>query len=450
MLKSDQNIDKIFKDGLEDLRVEPSRDLWSGIESGLESGTSRRNKILFWRVAAAASIFIAGLLSWLFIGDNITDASRVAVIHAVPDVELSLEEVAQGTAAFVEDEINSQPKDNWPVKNTYKSGKINGTLKKESHVKLATSGLSAGSEKHFGKPVLPLEGLSEINLLSSIPELSVQLVQAQSNKSYYPLYAYEEHHSKKNKLRMLVGGSMSSSYSYRESSGANATYVSSNYSESGISTIGGGVNVRFERGTRWSIETGVLFAQLGQEVSNKQKYNSNKVYGDSYSAVNVVTSELSNSMGSISFDEQSTIPYEKALSQVGMNLANQSSVTSNAGGLRQTLEYVEVPLMARYKVLDGFPILSVAGGLSSNFLVGNTAYLLKEGNSIDVGETENIKPFSWSSSLGLGVELPVSKLVRINVEPRVKYYLESISSNPDYNFQPYSFAVFGGVTFILK
>ena len=92
----------------------------------------------------------------------------------------------------------------------------------------------------------------------------------------------------------------------------------------------------------------------------------------------------------------------------------------------------------------------MAGGISSNFLIDNSAYAIDGGSEQKIGETDDIKSFVLSSSLGLGVELPIYKSIHLNVEPRLKYFLNSVSSNADYNFQPYSFGVYGGLTFVIK
>jgi len=117
--------------------------------------------------------------------------------------------------------------------------------------------------------------------------------------------------------------------------------------------------------------------------------------------------------------------------------------------LKQLLDYIEIPFNVRYALLDTKTLITISGGLSTNFLVDNSAYIVENGEQIDAGSTEGISPVTYSSSVGLGIELPLGKSFRFSLEPRFKYFLSPVNSNGYSNFHPYSFGVFGGVSFLL-
>ncbi len=460
MLKSDQHIDNVFEQGLGSLEVKPPEGVWQSIEAKLDIYSKKRRLVLFWRVSAAASIVIAGLIAWFVMDNNVTESRDIVAAGIIDNINEENIEIVDKNENISNYDLDSKANSEVKIHQIGTgSGEPVNTIVEEAESNILIANISDGSTdkdiNHLRQFWSVLEGKKDIYLLASSNELNRSLVQAESKKEYYSIYAYEEVKEAKKSMRMLLGGSMSSSYSYRESTGAPVS--AANYSESGINTLGGGVNIRLEGKSRWSVETGVLFAQMGQELSNNNLRQADLLYAEAFikSAVPPSNDYLSNnSMGRVKFDQRTANNGDRALSEAAMSFfednSQYNSELSNIDGLRQTLDYVEVPLLARYKILDGFPILSIAGGVSSNFLIGNNAYLLDGGERIDIGETEDIKPLSWSSSVGLGLELPLSRLIRINIEPRMKYYLESVSTNPNYDFQPYSFAVFGGVTFILK
>jgi hypothetical protein len=453
MLKSDENIDNVFKQGLGSFEAVPSGKVWEGIESSLNEQAQKKRLVLFWQVSAAASIVLAALLSWLLMDNNADQLVEVAIVNSVSELKTDNNNaVGNAEVKGVKSILSEKTDDNSLYTNRLRNSARDVIEVNKSKAPVVINAMPAfdKASTEAKRSLFTLKGRNEI-VLASNNQLNTTQLKRKSNREYYPLYVYEDEKKAKARMKMLLGGSMSTAYNYRESSGA-PVQSASNYSESGINTLGGGLNIRFEGKSRWSIETGVLFAQLGQEVNANHAYQSdNMAFEEAFVKASVMPSKaFSNSMGNIKFDGNSGISPKGALNDIGMSMAESNYVSPSADGLRQTLDYIEVPVMARYKILDGFPILSLAGGLSSNFLVGNNAYLLEDGKRINVGETDNIKPLSWSSSVGLGLELPISKVFRFNIEPRVKYYLESVSANPNYDFQPYSFAVFGGITFIIK
>ena len=62
-----------------------------------------------------------------------------------------------------------------------------------------------------------------------------------------------------------------------------------------------------------------------------------------------------------------------------------------------------------------------------------------------MGEAENIRTFNISTNVGFGIEYPLSKSIRLKLEPGFKYYLQSLSKNSDIDFKPYSFTFSTGI-----
>nr|WP_319399708.1 outer membrane beta-barrel protein [uncultured Carboxylicivirga sp.] len=449
MLNQDIDIDKVFSEGLGDMEFLPSANVWAGIESKLENRGKKRGLIMVWGMVAAASVLAAIITTVLLF--QISDPNKLTSSFAeVNNQTNNTEELSQIMAPTSDKELDLLDND----QNVEESETpiIGFTENNKNEVAVLHDDNSSQREetylsKHLNYKPLLAKGVEK---LIGRSDVGSKQLKSNTTKKYFPLYAYNDDVKSPKDYQVLIGGGMSSAHNYRQTSGAPVRSYD-NYSESGFNTLGGSINVRIETSKRWSVETGIAYSQLGQDISSASNYQADLMYGDAMIRTSVsMPKSYTNSLGKIKFNTIGSSSAPKAgIEKEAVNSIYDIALLSDADGIRQSLEYIEVPLMARYKLLDGVAIVSVAGGVSSNILVGNTAYLLDGNSKMDIGETEGIKPVSWSSSFGLGFEVPVSKMIRIGIEPRFKYYLESVSDNTDYSFQPYSFSVFGGITFLL-
>ena len=114
--------------------------------------------------------------------------------------------------------------------------------------------------------------------------------------------------------------------------------------------------------------------------------------------------------------------------------------------LEQVFGSVEIPMYVRYMLYSGNKFsLGVTGGLNGGFIVSNKVYLESENGKELLGSTENIRKFNLSTDLSLGVEYPVTRKIKIMLEPGFRYYLQSLSRNERINFKPYTFTLSTGI-----
>jgi hypothetical protein len=113
----------------------------------------------------------------------------------------------------------------------------------------------------------------------------------------------------------------------------------------------------------------------------------------------------------------------------------------------QDFDYVEVPLYLRYSVIDKKIGVDLLGGLSSNFLVGNRLYADGSSGKTLVGKTKDMATFNYSGTFGLGLRYGLTNRLSFSIEPRVKYFLNSVSNNSDVTFKPYTIGVFTGFSY---
>ena len=106
-----------------------------------------------------------------------------------------------------------------------------------------------------------------------------------------------------------------------------------------------------------------------------------------------------------------------------------------------------MPVLMRYKLIDKAVDFNLIGGLSSNMLVGNSAYTMVNGSKYIIGETEGLNKFTVSSLFGLGMEYNLSDKFSLNIEPTMRYYMNQFTGATSSNVHPYSFGIFSGVSY---
>lgn len=245
--------------------------------------------------------------------------------------------------------------------------------------------------------------------------------------------------------KWAIGARVSPVYSYRTLSGdafktpdesVDASYF--NDHEDGITTIAGGISLDYNFNSRLSIGSGMYLSRIGQQNNDVLAYNDPQT-ADMF--------KLVSSGGAVTVNPRKfeTAIYEQPASPKD---TIPGDYTVN-GSFVQNLDYVEVPLVLKYKVIADRFSVNLMGGLSPGILVNNRSYFSVDGNKIQTGTTENIDPFIYNSILGLGLEYAVSGKVSLSMEPSFKYSLSPVNSTNGLDYHPYSISWFTGITYTL-
>ena len=257
-----------------------------------------------------------------------------------------------------------------------------------------------------------------------------------------------------------VGGQLAPLYSYRNfASDYLSDYVKDqiNSNESGVIAYAMGVNVAVTPGKRLSIQSGIYYSKYGQHTdvlnitSNNPEPSSWDQPEEEYGTSSILFSNSTGTVATSRGDQLSFIgTYNSGLNDkrdLMSNQLNTSDINSNSTAT-QYFEYLEIPIVIKYKLIDRKIDLNILGGLSTNFLIGNDIYLDEGDGDHKYGETINISSTNYSSSIGMGLEYPVLSNFIVNVEPKFKYYLNPIDKKPSYNIHPYSIGIFTGISYI--
>jgi opacity protein-like surface antigen len=268
----------------------------------------------------------------------------------------------------------------------------------------------------------------------------------------------------------ILGGQFAPLYSYRNLS---SDYMNDqdlntlNKTEKGIMAYAGGVALAYKPSKRLSVESGIYYSKYGQEKTgvaavavNRNPTNSYETFGNEESGSYIqitITNSTGNitdagASGAIFFDTDKTIAHEGETNSNVLNIpaeTNKDKVQASDNLTAfQYFEYLEIPLIVKYKLVDRKIDFNLLGGISTNFLTGNNVKIADKGKKYDFGETDDITKVNYSGSVGIGLEYPVLSNLVLNIEPKFRYYLNPIDKSVNVNVYPYSFGLFAGISYV--
>ncbi|KOH42539.1 outer membrane beta-barrel protein [Sunxiuqinia dokdonensis] len=222
--------------------------------------------------------------------------------------------------------------------------------------------------------------------------------------------------------------------------------------------VGGGISIEYKTHKRWSVQSGVYYSKLGQTSSN-QSFQPEALYSDVVSdgalrgevayfntAVAVKSGEMlmNTAAGVVAIDR---LPTNARLSSGFETLAADDGILLTQTEFEQQFEYIEIPLILRYQLIDATFELQVLGGLNTSVLVGNNAYANSEYGNERIGETRDMNAVNYSTSFGFGLGYGLSNKISLHVEPQLRYFMGSLNSNSNVSFKPYTIGVYTGLSY---
>lgn len=235
-----------------------------------------------------------------------------------------------------------------------------------------------------------------------------------------------------------LGSRIAPVYSFRRLSTVNQPEEAAFYNEmeSGLLSLSAGIRLNYRFSERWSINSGMMFTRIGQV--NDQVYAIAQPDKDGLY-------KLNTSAGAVYINPRK---FEAVMIQ--QHVSTKDSVPGGYrvdGAFVQNLDYFEVPLVMLYKLTDQRISLSLAGGLSPGILVNNRSYFEKDGKKLQTGIIEGVSPAILNTHLGFGIDYAISPKVFFNLEPSLRYSINSITDKGSFKTHPYSVSLFTGITY---
>ncbi len=207
-----------------------------------------------------------------------------------------------------------------------------------------------------------------------------------------------------------------------------------NNPRSGEINMSYGIAANYKINDRLTIRAGINQLNLGYSVDNVIVYNDVDPIVDNPPLRNVKLNSYGQTLSFLSTDD---LNVAQVPGVVADNI--QSSIGQNFG-------FIEVPVELKYKLSDKKVNISVIGGFSSLFLNENEVYTTLQGEETLLGEATNIKKTSFSANLGVGFDFKISEKINLNLEPVMKYQLNTFTDTSG-NFSPYTLGVQTGLNF---
>lgn len=463
-MTQDKNTDKIFREKLEGFSVPPPSHLWDNILGELAAQKRKKHMLYMGWISAAAVVLLAFVAGWYF-NENTNQK-----INPASDSELVLQEKNKTEKTNDAAQFNNieviQPE---PEKT-----KLAGiTLKKEAQkvnpisAHMESTDNSQNGEKTVVRENLNLEFLSGIEISFETaenalqPELRKKKIQSKYNVIPDQILIAENiqkiNSEKSSENNWKMGMYVSPGYSSHVANHTDSYNKLMTYSENtGNVNVNGGFSLQYKTGKRWSVESGVYYAQNGQKSENSihllslnqnadfafAPVESDKIYFGNAVQVENGNLQMNSTAGVIEF---SGTPKGTEITSDFDSRAEVSNALISSGEFSQVFDFVEIPLYVRYKLLDSKFGVDLLGGVNAGVVVGNNAFIDNEFGLQKIGETKDISTVNLSGTVGLGLNYAVGKHFSLAVEPRLNYYLNSINQNPDVDFRPYRIGLFTGV-----
>lgn len=196
-----------------------------------------------------------------------------------------------------------------------------------------------------------------------------------------------------------------------------------------------GVGVAYNVNKRLSIKTGISNLNLDFDTENIAFYSS---FEDQSKIANTNIERNANGKYLVLKNENN----------IAKNEVESQFITSNqnSGNLNQRTQYIEVPVEMSYALLNKKFGISIKGGMSTLFLTENEVSIKAPDGNIQIGKASNLNNMHFSSNIGLGLNYNFMKNFQLNVEPTLKYQINTFNKNSE-NFTPYVIGVNTGISY---
>jgi hypothetical protein len=209
-------------------------------------------------------------------------------------------------------------------------------------------------------------------------------------------------------------------------------------SKSYNTNVGFGIGVSYAVNSRFSIRTGLN--------KLKMNYNTNDIFFFTGIQAKILANVTPTASSVMIHVQSATNANISTTSETGLLPFENTFVHENKGSLNQEIGYIEMPVEMTYAILDKKFGVKIIGGLSTLFLQENRLTLISDTRDTFLGQANNLNNIHFSTNLGLGLKYNFMKSLEFNIEPTVKYQLNTFSSNAG-NFKPYLFGIYSGISY---
>lgn len=479
-MKEKKNIDRLFQEQLRDFEASPNNQVWLNIEAELKKDKKRKAVPIWFKYSGIAAAFLLGLFA---LNTNQTFNSKTEN-RIVLDAKISKDSFNK-KQIFLQNSSKETQKEAQIVSNSrknlkYKKEIINtnfskSVVKDEKEIKPYNSSNALGDKKKnqndadvfLSKNNLPIKqsptnesntnyislnaeknSVTNSNSLANVQNQTIEkknLKEKEESKrqlSINPESANELEEilktksAKKNavvsnsKNKWQITPNIGQVYLNANSGGSPIDKQLSDYEKKSDKSISFGIGVQYAVSNKIVFRTGINKVVLGYDTNN----------------VLYSTGLTANNLTNIRYSSNNAIKFVDETNYSSLSTFEKEIQNTNTGTLNQKMGYYELPIELSYAVLDRKFGINLIGGFSTLFLNENTISLVSSQSNIELGEAKNLNQVHFSTNVGLGFKYQILKSFQINVEPMVKYQLNTFSNNSG-DFKPLFIGLYSGISY---
>jgi len=282
------------------------------------------------------------------------------------------------------------------------------------------------------------------------------IISSQFLNDPYIVSSYSRNNARVTSSRWDVKGQFTPVHSYRTISNVPRGLLISDFdqAESPLLAYSGGIALSYKLFNRLSVQTGLFYSQMGQSindvtpvsnmnatVSSNNFYNKNFVRTStgSVAVASNLKSDVNNTYSTY-FNDEPQVENNSAPSHV--NITNFSKYK-----LIERVDYLEIPLMLRFHIVERKLNFYILGGMSANVLLGTNVFVDNGSDLVKSGTILMARPLNYSSTVGLGLGYNIMRNISIAFEPAFKYYMKSYTTNSQIESNPYALGMSTGIVY---
>jgi len=467
MLAEKNNIDQLFQEKLRDYEKNPSMFLWNNIESKLDAQQRTRKINMIKGFGIAAAIMFAFLAGWWLSNTTLPNnqvENKIAgtVIQKNENINQTNKTQPLNQSALTDESANKSSEKISAGRNSTSGKQYKPSISSFASFAPSTSFLNKRSDASLLESKEPIlvdvekEFLSHFqNNLKLIKQLSAWVTSfnhnlkgsdtIQGNKQLNQLnkqfnsndrdpFAHDTQKKSFNKVSNWTLSAGVAPVFTSQKQGRNYALGQNTTAENAVS---GALMVGYKVKKRIVVKSGIIYSQLRQVTKNVDFSQANLTNGLPVGTSSAVVTPS----GNVNFNKSIVLYSMNGLSNYNTSISGYQPV------LRQEFGYIEIPVQATYKIIDHKFNVGVTGGIGANMLVGNKAGLFENGQRVNSGETANLRDVTYSGAMGLELGYDLGSRITLIVEPRVKHFINSLSSNKTVDFKPNQLDIITGVTY---
>ena len=470
-MKEKKNIDRLFQEKLRDFEATPDNQVWLNIEAELKKDKKRRVIPLWLRYSGIAAAFLLGLFILntnqmfnskkenpiVLNSKNSSNKKQINPQNGSKKVQIAGNSkenskhkkeiiITNFSKPVVKDEkeikphnssnalgVNKKnqnnadvflPKDNLSINQPELKSDNNRTLNPEKNGVENSNSLASTPNQTLEKKNLK-ENEESQKQPSINPESPNELEEILKAKS-----AQKKAVASNSKNKWQITPNVAPVYLNANSGGSPIDEQLSDYEKKSDNSLSFVLGLRYAVNNKLAIRTGVNKVVLG--------YNTNNVL---YS-----TGLTANNLKNIQYPSDNVVKLVDQANYSSSSTFEKEIQKTNTGTLNQKMGYFELPMEVSYAVLDKKFGINLIGGFSTLFLNENTISLVSTQSNIELGQAKNLNQVHFSTNVGLGFKYQILKSFQINLEPMVKYQLNTFSNNSG-DFKPLFIGLYSGISY---